>query len=231
MPKIYKINLEKEKLKPLQTYEEERCDLSQKLLSCYDLKNGHFDGTKMQRLLFPQSQTSIFLSHSYVDINEAIAVREEIEERSDAKVFVDSLYWESVYDAQDYIKSEFGYKTDSILKHLHIMITTAIAQMIQSSQYFLFLESQNSVSQSNSIDSSSSIYQRFIENHEERSTQSPWIYYELQIAKMLEERGMGVGLENYKIESMQDTMKCFFDINDIIKRMQKIELENFIEQL
>lgn len=219
-------------------------ELAQTILSCYDAESEYFDGIKMQETLFPQvSQTNIFLSHSYNDVGMALAIKNTIESRcKNTKVFIDSLYWGSVYKAQEYIERRFDCDTSSILKHLHIMITTAIAQMIQSSKYFLFLESENSISDRRDgatfvNNSKPNLYRRLIQqsNKKTKITQSPWIYYELQIATMFKDsykqKLMESGLENYKIESMQNAMKCFFDINDTIDRIQEIKLEDFIERL
>lgn len=183
-------------------------------MSCYDINDKRFNGTKMQEMLFPQiPQTSVFLSHSYGDIDQALAIQAQIKSKN-VKVFIDSLYWQSVYKAQEKLSKNYDY--DSVLKHLHVMLITAIAQMIQSSQYFLFLQSDNSISDIQG-------------NNTNKKTQSPWIYYELKIAEMLEQP-----LNTYAPQELFESgmeapsMKCFFDVKSIVDDMQEISLESFI---
>lgn len=224
----FKINLAKEELvNNISTkcecvhHIDTKKKLVQTILDCYNEENEYFDGTKMQEALFPQiSQTSIFLSHSYSDVGMALAIKNRIESKcKNTKVFIDSLYWGSVYKAQEYIERKFDCDTGSILKYLHIMITTAIAQMIQSSKYFLFLESENSISDMQSFNpnaKTNAIYASLLKNphNKRKNTQSPWIYYELQIAKMFEVQNLvEASFEKYryiKIESSKKPMNCFF---------------------
>lgn len=232
MPKMYKIvlnnKIEKadidalEKVKPIATFdtlmkkkkaELDKEELASKILGCYNADNDRFDGTKMQEMLFPQiPQTSVFLSHSYGDIDQALAIQAQIKSKN-VKVFIDSLYWQSVYKIQEELSK---YDPDSVLKHLHVMLITAIAQMIQSSQYFLFLQSDNSISdiQGNNIN---------------KETQSPWIYYELKIAEMLKQPpSTHTSQELFESGMEAPSMKCFFDVESIVNGMQKITLESFI---
>lgn len=230
MIEIFKINIDKEQLKDSQKELKESGNIEEKLArkiqKLYDdAKSGYFDGTKMQEVLFPEiSQTNIFLSHSYSDIGKVLAVKREIEKSKGANVFIDSLYWDSVYKAQKYLTEKLKYDDGSVLKNLHIIITTAIAQMIQSSKYFLFLESKNSIS---GIETRiGSVLQKA--HGKPKITQSPWIYYELQIAKMLERQKLPLEAST---ESHRNLMKCFFDVEDIIDNMKKTRLEDFIKQL
>ncbi|TKX29181.1 hypothetical protein [Campylobacter aviculae] len=199
-------------------YNKNKEDLTNIIKECYNLKNESFDGTKMQNYFFPQiSQTSIFLSHSYKDIKKALYIKSEIENNyKNVKVFVDSLYWQSVYDAEINLAKQ--YQTNTVLKNLHIMISTAITQMIQSSRYFIFLESENSI----------------IDIKHNKTTESPWIYFELKIANMFNQKEITYGYENF-LESLQENrkipMRCFFNIDDIIKNMTEIKLNDLLNML
>ncbi|ECO3391936.1 hypothetical protein FX692_08155 [Campylobacter jejuni] len=198
-------------------YDRNKKSLTNIIEECYNFQNSSFDGKKMQDCFFPQiSQTSVFLSHSYNDIKKALSIKSKIEsECKDIKVFVDSLYWQSIYDAEINLAKQ--YNTNTVLKHLHIMITTAIAQMIQSSRYFIFLESENSIA----------------DIKYNKTTESPWIYFELEIAKMLFNQ-ITYSNENL-LESFQEDkkvpMRCFFDINNIIKNMKEIKLNDLLNVL
>lgn len=227
--KIFKINInenryccfnEKRKQTMLEYYNDEnKKKLTNIIKECYNFQNGSFDGKKMQDYFFPQiSQTSVFLSHSYKDIEKALSIKSKIEsECKNIKVFIDSLYWQSVYDAEINLAKQ--YQTNTVLKHLHIMITTAIAQMIQSSRYFIFLESENSIA----------------DIKHNKTTESPWIYFELEIANMLfNQIEITCANENF-VESFQENekipMKCIFDIGNIIKNIDEIKLNDLLSVL
>ncbi|KAB0613784.1 TIR domain-containing protein [Campylobacter hyointestinalis] len=224
MNEIFKININEINENPYyfskkNEYDEDKKKLTNNIIEeCYNPRYGSFDGKKMQDRFFPQiSQTSVFLSHSYKDIEKALSIKSKIEsECKNIKVFIDSLYWQSVYDAE--IKLAEQYNTNTVLKHLHIMITTAIAQMIQSSRYFIFFESENSIA----------------DIKHNKTTESPWIYFELEIANMLNPKEITLGLENL-LESSQENkkipMRCFFNIDDIIKNMNEIKLNELLYNL
>ncbi|RAZ51607.1 toll/interleukin-1 receptor domain-containing protein [Campylobacter hyointestinalis] len=224
MNEIFKININEINENPYyfskkNEYDEDKKKLTNNIIEeCYNPRYGSFDGKKMQDRFFPQiSQTSVFLSHSYKDIEKALSIKSKIEsECKNIKVFIDSLYWQSVYDAE--IKLAEQYNTNTVLKHLHIMITTAIAQMIQSSRYFIFFESENSIA----------------DIKHNKTTESPWIYFELEIANMFNPKEITLGLENL-LESSQENkkipMRCFFNIDDIIKNMNEIKLNELLYNL
>lgn len=96
------------------------------------------------------------------------------------------------------------------------MIATAITQMIQSSQYFIFLESENSIADIE--------HNKFYNNMNEKSTESPWIYFELKVANMFNQKEIMYGYENF-LESSEEnrkiSMKCFLILMILLKIWNK----------
>ncbi|PDW24139.1 TIR domain protein [Helicobacter pylori] len=107
----------------------------------------------------------VFLSHSHADRNEALEVKDYLEEYRDAEcVFIDSLFW----DYKDDVLNELA-KYDDISRiedAFTLILRESLQDMIEKCPYFVFLQSKNSVSNQGLS----------------RITYSAWIYEELKIA-------------------------------------------------
>ncbi len=87
----------------------------------------------------------VFLSHSHADKNKALKVKGYLEEYLDAEcVFIDSLFW----DYKDDVLNKLA-KYDGISKiedAFTLILRESLEDMIKKCPYFVFLESNNSVS-------------------------------------------------------------------------------------
>lgn len=235
--KMYKISADqlKDYLKEsvTATMKKEEEDVKNKIEQAYDKTNSFFDGEKLKELLFPEIQSSsIFISHSHDDLGKAYSLKQRIEKNHwehgnklerllkranhrDRQVFIDSYYWNSVDVAKKILvkQKEKEYDPDSVSKHLHIMLITALSKMIEACDLFLFIDGPNSLS-------------------ENTKTESPWIYYELQIAEMFKEIESKKADELKPIaESYRDRplMPCFYDVKDIVEKMEAVNLNKLLE--
>lgn len=115
----------------------------------------------------PQLKSAqVFLSHSHVDKNEALKVKGYLEEYLDAEcVFIDSLFW----DYKDGVLNKLAeYDYISRIKDAFTLILReSLEYMIKKCPYFVFLQSNNSVSLNQGLS---------------QITHSAWIYEELRIA-------------------------------------------------
>ncbi|GAA8492194.1 toll/interleukin-1 receptor domain-containing protein [Helicobacter pylori] len=113
--------------------------------------------------------TQVFLSHSHADKNEALKVKGYLESETNRRVFIDSLFW----DYKDDVLNELAKydNTSKIEDAFTLILRESLQDMIEKCPYFVFLQSNNSVSNQGL----SCI------------TYSAWIYEELKIAHSIRE--------------------------------------------
>ncbi|CAN7414917.1 hypothetical protein [Pseudomonas brassicacearum] len=138
------------------------------------------DAEEIARNLFPPQGTHVFLSHSHRDKAQAMALAVSLEKKG-IKVFVDSCVWghfesllvslNKIYadSVVDGITTTYDYKkATELTASVHMMLAGALQDMIDRSELFMFLNTDNSIP----LDS----YEGF------DRTYSPWIYAELQFS-------------------------------------------------
>lgn len=109
----------------------------------------------------------VFLSHSHADKNKALKVKNYLESETNHRVFIDSLFW----DYKDDVLNELEKYDDTskIEDAFTLILRESLQDMIEKCPYFVFLQSNNSVSNQGLS----------------RITYSAWIYEELKIANGL----------------------------------------------
>lgn len=138
----------------------------------------------------------IFLSHSHKDRNLAIAFAGWLEENFKLKSFIDSCVWgdsnillhtmDEKYSRIDKnVPGHYDYGKALISSsHVHMILADALMKMINKTECFMFLNTDNSII---------SVKEEMTKSDDKR-TYSPWIYLEINIANLL-----GVTLpERYK---------------------------------
>ncbi|GAA7266369.1 TIR domain protein [Helicobacter pylori] len=158
--------------------------------------------------------TQVFLSHSHADRNEALEVKDYLEEYRDAEcVFIDSLFW----DYKDDVLNELAkYDDISKIKDAFTLILRESLQdmqdMIEKCPYFVFLQSKNSVPN-----------QGLSRNQDLlKITYSAWIYEELKIAHSISES---------RPIPMMESMQLFHDISLFLKSFETITLKKLSQQI
>ncbi len=87
----------------------------------------------------------VFLSHSHADKNKALKVKNYLEEDLDTEcVFIDSLFW----DYKDDVLNKLAKydNTSKIKDAFTLILRESLQNMIEKCPYFVFLQSNNSVS-------------------------------------------------------------------------------------
>ncbi len=126
--------------------------------------------------------TQVFLSHSHADKNKALEVKDYLEEYLDAEcVFIDSLFW----DYKDDVLNELAKydNTSKIKDAFTLILRESLQDMIEKCPYFVFLQSNNSVSNQGLS----------------RITYSAWIYEELKIAHSIRESRPTPMMESWQV--------------------------------
>ncbi|GAA8011281.1 toll/interleukin-1 receptor domain-containing protein [Helicobacter pylori] len=141
----------------------------------------------------------VFLSHSHADKNKALKVKNYLEEDLDAEcVFIDLLFW----DYKDNIVKEMSKydNTSKIEDAFTLILRESLQDMIKKCPYFVFLQSNNSVSNQGLS----------------RTTYSAWIYEELKIAHSIRES---------RLTPMMESMQVFHDISPFLESLETITLK------
>ncbi len=171
------------------------------ILNHNEIKEAFFNPFK------PQLKTAqVFLSHSHVDINKALEVKDYLEEYLDAEcVFIDSLFW----DYKDDVLNKLAEYDDisGIEDVFTLILRESLEYMIKKCPYFVFLQSKNSVSLNQDL---------------LKITYSAWIYEELKIAHSISES---------RPIPMMESMQVFHDISPFLKSFETITLNELSQQI
>ncbi|GAA8204921.1 toll/interleukin-1 receptor domain-containing protein [Helicobacter pylori] len=123
----------------------------------------------------------VFLSHSHADKNKALKVKNYLEEDLDTEcIFIDSLFW----DYKDDVLNELEKYDDTskIKDAFTLILRESLQDMIEKCPYFVFLQSNNSVS-----------------NQGLSCTYSAWIHEELKIAHSIRESRPTPMMESWQV--------------------------------
>ncbi|GAA9996623.1 toll/interleukin-1 receptor domain-containing protein [Helicobacter pylori] len=149
----------------------------------------------------------VFLSHSHADKNKALEVKDYLEEYLDAEyVFIDSLFW----DYKDDVLNELAKydNTSKIKDAFTLILRESLQDMIEKCPYFVFLQSNNSVSNQGLS----------------RTTYSAWIYEELKIAN-------GLMADSALQESRIKAMRVSHNITNLLRRFKSISLDGLCKKI
>ncbi|WP_187938593.1 toll/interleukin-1 receptor domain-containing protein [Helicobacter pylori] len=148
----------------------------------------------------------VFLSHSHADRNKALEVKDYLENQTERKVFIDSLFW----DYKDDVLNKLA-KHDDISKikdAFTLILRESLQDMIEKCPYFVFLQSKNSVSNQGLS----------------RITYSAWIYEELKIANTFI---TGTTLKESHIKAM----RVSYDVTNLLRRFKPISLDSLCKKI
>ena len=182
-----------------------------------ELSNYMRDGTNIldanliQNHLFPKVKNDIFLSHAHGDEDEVIKLAIILEKKG-LKVFVDSCVWGNAFTLLKAVdkkhcyneeKNNYNYdKRNYSTANIYIILNTALQRMIDSTELFIFLDTENST-------------QKLTINqliHEEKGLSSPWIFSELSFAQQVRRKDNRKELKDKRFskkiaEDMRPTME------------------------
>lgn len=163
-------------------YEKHKTIVDKKLK---DFVNGDnsLDGTKLQSNWFPEIDANVFISHSHIDEDMAVYLAGWLWSNFRITSFIDSLIWGHSDKLlkeidEDYClnedKATYDYnKRNYSTSHVHMMLSTALAKMIDQTECLFFLETPNSIKPSDEI---------------KNKTKSAWIYLEITMTQIVEKR-------------------------------------------
>ncbi len=124
----------------------------------------------------------VFLSHSHADRNKALKVKNYLENETDHRVFIDSLFWDYKNNVLKEIKKHH-IDVSKIEDAFTLIFRESLQDMIEKCPYFVFLQSSNSVSNQGLS----------------RTTYSAWVYEELKIAHSIRESRPTPMMESWQV--------------------------------
>ncbi|WP_459102600.1 TIR domain protein [Helicobacter pylori] len=126
--------------------------------------------------------TQVFLSHSHAYKNKALKVKNYLESETNHRVFIDSLFWDYKNNVLKEIKKHH-INVSKIKDAFTLILRESLQDMIEKCPYFVFLQSNNSVSNQGLS----------------RTTYSAWIYEELKIAHSIRESRPTPMMESWQV--------------------------------
>ncbi|GHQ06404.1 hypothetical protein VN1210_14820 [Helicobacter pylori] len=159
------------------------------------------------------NKTKVFLSHSHIDMknNDFLGVKNiksflEPTDRSNL-IFIDSLFWDYKNDILKEIKKHH-IDVSKIEDAFTLILRESLQDMIEKCPYFVFLQSNNSVSNQGL----SCI------------TYSAWVYEELKIAN-------GLIADSTLQESRIKAMRVSHNITNLLRRFKSISLDSLCKKI
>ncbi len=167
------------------------------ILNHNEIKEAFFSPFKPQL-----KDAQVFLSHSHADRNKALEVKNYLESETDHRVFIDSLFWDYKNNILKILKEmkKHHINVSKIEDAFTLILRESLQDMIEKCPYFVFLQSNNSVSNQGL----SCI------------TYSAWIYEELKIAHSIRES---------RLTPMMESMQVFHNISPFLESLETITLK------
>lgn len=167
----------------LETY---KTKIKRKLDQFIDYNTGIIDGSALEKELFKEINADIFLSHSHRDERLAISFAGWLKANFNLTAFVDSCVWEYANDILSEINDRYNcIRTDSngsktyshdkanyAASHIYLMLNSALNNMINKTECFMFINTDNSC-----------VYMN--KDKADSKTLSPWIYSEVVMANTM----------------------------------------------
>ncbi|GAA8729140.1 toll/interleukin-1 receptor domain-containing protein [Helicobacter pylori] len=151
--------------------------------------------------------TKVFLSHSHADKNKALEVKNYLESETDHRVFIDSLFWDYKNNVLKEIKKHH-IDVSKIEDAFTLILRESLQNMIEKCPYFVFLQSNNSVSNQGLS----------------RTTYSARVYEELKIAN-------GLIADSALQESRIKAMRVSHNVTNLLRRFKSISLDGLCKKI
>ena len=141
-------------------------------------------GSDIESNWFPKLMNHVFISHSHQDEDLALALAGALKRWMGLDAFVDSSVWGYYADLQKLIYKKvtslrgevYGVQRteleNSIVSHVHCMLTKSLVQMMDQCECFIFLNTPSSIGIRDVRGTSQETY-------------SPWIYTEVEVSRFL----------------------------------------------
>ncbi|MBQ2883595.1 MAG: hypothetical protein IJE43_07495 [Alphaproteobacteria bacterium] len=203
---------------------EEDSKKIRKELKDFILDNGNIDGTSLKEHWFPLISADIFLSHSHKDIEKVKGFAGWLYNEFGLRAFIDSSVWGYCDELLLEIDKKYCFqpKTDTYsyekrnhtTSHVHMMLSSALTEMIDRCECAIFFNTPNSINVSNEISKASDV--------KKEATLSPWIYHELSVLNTIEKKPPNRDFLEHrdsKLFEAQNNLKIEYDVSKFLDSM------------
>lgn len=207
-----------------QIYEDHKKDV-QECLSNYITEDGVIRGSDLKNHWFSVTPKDVFISHSHNDLSKVQAFAGWLHEIFGIEAFIDSCSWGYCDDLLRKIDNRYCYDSKSktynyklrnyTTSHVHMMLSTALAEMIDKTECLIFFNTPNSINMEHELGQI---------KKKGKSTLSPWIYHELSMTTMLEPKNPDRRksmLEHFEHRA-KDDVKIQYDVTKALEGMTQL---------
>lgn len=185
------------------------------------------DGDLIQKEWFPKKDWDVFLSHSHNDLDKALKIKVLLEHFG-LKVFVDSTVWGFADNLLRKIDDAYAQRSEGHYSYnkrnrstaaVHLMLSTALTQVMDNAEAVFFLNTPNST------------LQHFAGTEYDKTLiASPWIYHEIMMTKFLRpnsfrRREKDIINENEEYTKQYNNLMMLRSAD--LSHMQKLSLSKF----
>ena len=203
-------------------------DQTKKALKDFIYKNGHIDGSALKDHWFKIEKADVFISHSHKDITKVTAFAGWLYDTFGLTSFIDACSWGYCDDLlkeidDEYCKNASGDTYSYELRnystsHVHIMVSSALSQMIDNTECIIFFDTPNSIILKDELQN--------VKNNQ-KTTLSPWIYHELSMSTMLRTtlpKRRNVILEHCSDYSFatRSQLNIQYDVSEYLRNMESL---------
>jgi len=169
--------------------EAKNLEQARKSLEAFVGPSGEIDASAVMREWFGGISAEVFISHSRADKDFALTLAGWLSMELNISSFIDSCAWGHANNLLRDIdnaycrtgESTYSYQKSTVTaSHVHLMLSTALSQMIDRSECVFFLKTENSLK-------STSVQEMTAENADS-VTQSPWLFHELSMLRLIRRR-------------------------------------------
>jgi hypothetical protein len=181
----------------------------EKLLSAFKDSDGDLIASKLTADWFPDIAARVFISHAHEDSLLATRLAGFLHCHFELTSFIDSTVWGSSDQLLKMIDKEYCWQPESktysyekrnrSTSHVHMMLSMALAKMINTCECVIFLNTPASISSADYIN--------------EQATTSPWIYSEIAMTSLIQRRDPSAHRLRKSIVVMDEALKMKFDVD------------------
>lgn len=208
----------------IEEYEKEMADLKETMqskinqkISLSDIETNTLNGSKLIKEWFPNYEADVFISHSHKDVKIAKRLACWLKREFDLRAFIDSTVWGNNADLLKSIDNKYAKSGDHTYdynirnfttSHVHMMLSTALNDMIYSTECLIFLNTPESLS---------------VTEVKNEQTNSPWIYNELKIASTIRRvYPRGEGKFSTNTYQQRNSLVINYDMDDILLKLEDL---------
>lgn len=203
----------------------------QECLSKYISEDGIINGTNLKEDWFSITKKDVFISHSHKDINKVKAFAGWLHNAFGIEAFIDSCSWGYCDELLNRIDKKYCYKTKTqtydyglrnyTTSHVHMMLSTALSEMMDSTECIIFFNTPSSINMSNELNA--------IKKKEK--TISPWIYHELMMTTLLRSnppKRSKIITEQFSLrhDERASSLEIEYDVSKVLRLMPQLSDRN-----